>query len=223
VRLAARARGARVERTGELRGGAAVRRSRAVGVARRGTAGAAPARPRRSFARGCAGGARDLRRLACVRALAAASARDAGPALLGQLESAPPLPRADCDRGTRGARDGARVRRTHANAPVTRLRGRHRRSGRTRDRAHRGPGRDPRRAAALALARQRRRARRCAARRGGAGATTPPLRAVVPLVAALRGAATLAQHRLAAALVPLVWLADVAPAYAILHPQVPRD
>jgi hypothetical protein len=49
------------------------------------------------------------------------------------------------------------------------------------------------------------------------------LAAGVALVAALRGAATLAQHRLAAALVPLVWLADVAPAYAILHPQVPRD
>ena len=43
------------------------------------------------------------------------------------------------------------------------------------------------------------------------------------LVAALRSARAPAQRRLAALLVPLLWLADVGPPYAVLHPQVPRD
>jgi len=45
----------------------------------------------------------------------------------------------------------------------------------------------------------------------------------IAAVAALASAATAAQRRLAAALVPALWLADVGPAWAILHPQVPRD
>lgn len=49
------------------------------------------------------------------------------------------------------------------------------------------------------------------------------LAAAAALVATLRAATKPGQRRLAAALVPVLWLADVAPPYASLHPQVPLD